>query len=97
MFDWNREPNLAYLIAGAPNPPTDAVNINLERPASSFPMNDSANTNPNTQVLANTPGNALGRVGYLGVAPGGLQQVQTDGNHLYNSLQAQLEHRFPTV
>ena len=94
LFDWNREPNLAYLVAGAPDPPTDQVNINLERPASSFPMNDVGNTNPATQVLANTSSNYLGRVGYLGVAPGGLQQVETDGNHLYNSLQAQLRHTF---
>ncbi len=94
LFDWNRAPNLAYLVAGAPNPPTDLVNQLLERPASSFPMNDVANTNPNTQVLANTSQNYLGRVGFLGVSPSGLQQVKTDGNHLYNSLQAQLRHQF---
>jgi Carboxypeptidase regulatory-like domain/TonB-dependent Receptor Plug Domain len=94
LYDWNREPNLAYLVAGAPNPPTDLVNQLLERPASSFPMNDAANTNPATQVLANTSSNYLGRVGYLGVSPSGLQQVKTDGNHLYNALQAQLRHSF---
>ena len=94
LYDWNRDPNLAYLIAGAPDPPTDQVDINLERPASSFPMNDSANTNPATQVLANTTGNYLGRVAYLGVNPGNLQQVKTDGNHLYNALQLQLRHQF---
>jgi hypothetical protein len=33
-------------------------------------------------------------VGYLGVAPSGLQQVETDGDHLYNSLQAQLRRQF---
>jgi hypothetical protein len=94
LYDWNRNPNLAYLVAGAPNPPTDQVNINLERPASSFPMNDAANTNPATQVLANTSGNLLGRVSYLGVNPGNLQQVETDGRHLYNALQVQLRHTF---
>lgn len=94
LYDWNRDPNLAYLIAGAPDPPTDKVNQLLERPASSFPMNDPANTNPATQVLANTAGNYLGRVAYLGVNPGNLQQVETDGNHLYNSLQLQLRHTF---
>lgn len=94
LYDWNRDPNLAYLVAGAPNPPTDLVNQLLERPASSFPMNDSANTNPATQVLANTATNYLGRVAYLGVNPGNLQQVETDGNHLYNALQAQLRHTF---
>jgi carboxypeptidase family protein/TonB-dependent receptor-like protein len=94
LYDWNRDPNLAYLVAGAPDPPTDQVDINLERPASSFPMNDSANINPATQVLSNTSGNYLGRVAYLGVNPGNLQQVKTDGNHLYNALQAQLRHQF---
>jgi hypothetical protein len=94
LFDWNRAPNVAYLVAGAPDPPTDLVNQLLERPASSFPMNDSANMNPNNQVLANTATNYLGRAGFLGVAPGGLQQVKTDGNHLYNSLQLQLRHNF---
>jgi outer membrane receptor protein involved in Fe transport len=95
LFDWNRDPNLAYLIdCGAAsatcNPPTDAVNINLERPASSFPIND----NGNNRVLVNTADNYLGRVAYLGVNPGNLQQVETDGNHLYNALQVQLRHSF---
>ena len=31
---------------------------------------------------------------YLGVNPGNLQQVETDGNSLYNSLQIQLKHQF---
>jgi carboxypeptidase family protein len=94
LYDWNRDPNLAYLVAGAPNPPTDRVDINLERPAGSFPINDPANTNPANQVLANTSSNYLGRVAYLGVNPGNLQQVETDGNHLYNALQAQVRHTF---
>jgi Carboxypeptidase regulatory-like domain/TonB dependent receptor/TonB-dependent Receptor Plug Domain len=99
LFDWNREPNMAYLVdCGAPsptcNPPTDQVNQLLVHSFNSFPINDIANTNPATQVIYNTPGNTLGRVGYLGVAPSGLQQVETDGNHLYNSLQMQLRHNF---
>ena len=94
LYDWNRDPNLAYLVAGAPNAPTDKTNMLMQRPASSFPMNDVANVNPATQVLMNTTGNYLGRVSYLGVNPGGLQQVKTDGSHLYNSLQAQLRHHF---
>jgi hypothetical protein len=94
LFDWNRAPNLAYLVAGAPNGPTDLVNQLMERPASSFPINDAGNTNPSTRVSENTAGNLLGRVSYLGVAPSGLQQVKTDGNHRYNSLQAQLKHQF---
>jgi hypothetical protein len=94
LYDWNRDPNLAYLIAGAPDPPTDLVNQLLERPADTFPVNDPANTNPATQVIENTASNYLGRVHYLGVNPGNLQQVETDGNHLYNALQLQLRHNF---
>ncbi len=94
LYDWNRDPNLAYLVAGAPNAPTDTTNMLMQRSAGSFPMNDAANTNPATQVLMNTMGNYLGRVGYLGVNPGGLQQVNTDGSHIYNSLQVQLRHHF---
>ncbi|HXQ27105.1 MAG TPA: hypothetical protein VN822_11900 [Candidatus Acidoferrales bacterium] len=99
LFDWNRDPNLAYLVdcgqaSATCNPPTDPVNINLERPAGSFPINDAANTNPNNRVMVNTSSNYLGRVAYLGVNPGNLQQVETDGNHRYNSLQAQLRHTF---
>jgi hypothetical protein len=95
LYDWNRDPNIAYLVDCGPasatcNPPTDQVNINLERPANSFPIND----NGNNRVLENTSGNYLGRVAYLGVNPGNLQQVETDGNHLYNSLQLQLKHQF---
>ena len=75
LYDWNRDPNLAYLVdCGAAsatcNPPTDMVNQLLERPASSFPMNDAVNANPATQVLDNTASNYLGRVASLGVNPG---------------------------
>jgi len=90
LYDWNRDPNVAYLIAGAPNPPTDLVDQLLERPAGSFPIND----NGNMRVVANTSSNYLGRVAYLGVNPGNLQQVETDGDHLYNALQLQLRHNF---
>ena len=94
LFDWDRDPNLAYFIAGAPNPPADRVNQLLERPSSSFPFNDAANTNPATQVLTNTSSNFLARTAYLGVPPSGLQTVKTDGTHSYNSLQLALRRQF---
>ncbi len=94
LYDWNRAPNLAYLVAGAANAPTDAANMAMQRAASSFPMNDVNNTVLANQVLENTMGNYLGRVNYLGVNPSGLQQVNTDGSHIYNSLQAQIRHTF---
>lgn len=95
LYDWNRDPNIAYLVDCGPasatcNPPTEVVNQLLERPIGSFPIND----NGNNRVVENTSSNYLGRVGYLGVNPGNLQQVETDGNHLYNSLQLQLKHQF---
>ena len=95
LYDWNRDPNIAYLVDCGPasatcNPPTEVVNQLLERPIGSFPIND----NGNNRVVENTSSNFLGRVGYLGVNPGNLQQVKTDGNHLYNSLQLQLKHQF---
>jgi carboxypeptidase family protein len=96
LFDWNRDPNLAYLVSGAPNGPaaSDIVDQLLEKPFGSFSMNDPANTNSSTQVVTDSATNVMGRVHYLGVAPSGLQQVETDGNHLYNSLQVQLRHNF---
>jgi hypothetical protein len=99
LYDWNRDPNLAYLVNCGPasatcNPPTDKVNQLLEHPASSFPMNDAVNTNSADQVLLNTSTNYLGRVAYLGVNPGNLQQVETDGASIYNSLQMMLRHNF---
>jgi Carboxypeptidase regulatory-like domain/TonB dependent receptor-like, beta-barrel len=95
LYDWNRDPNLGYLVDCGPasatcNPPTELVNQLLERPIGSFPIND----NGNNRVVENTSSNYLGRVAYLGVNPGNLQQVETDGNHLYNSLQLQLKHQF---
>jgi Carboxypeptidase regulatory-like domain/TonB dependent receptor/TonB-dependent Receptor Plug Domain len=95
LYDWNRDPNLAYLIDCGPasatcNPPTELVNQLAERPIGSFPIND----NGDNRVLENTSSNYLGRVATLGVNPGNLQQVKTDGNHLYNSLQLQIKHQF---
>ena len=99
LFDWNATSNLARLVDCGPasatcNPPSDRVNQLLERPASSFPFNDAANTNPATQVLYNTSSNYLARAAYLGTTPANSQVVRTDGDHLYNSLQAQIRHQF---
>ncbi len=101
LYDWNRDPNIAYLVdCGAPsatcNPPTELVNQLLERPISSFPINDNGvdRVVVNTAPAGLSSGNVLGRVAYLGVNPGNLQQVKTDGNSLYNSLQVQLKHQF---
>jgi hypothetical protein len=66
----------------------------------SFAFNDAGNANPATQVIYNTgnsavyPGNQLGRVPYLGFSTTGLSNTTTQGDSLYNSLQAQIRHQF---
>jgi hypothetical protein len=89
LYDWSRDINVAHLVAGAPNEPTDIQNSKLV--SSSLPFNDPANTTP---ITTNTLGNALGRVSYLGYAETGFASTNTDGASLYNSLQAVLRHNF---
>jgi len=108
LYDWAYPLNLAFLAPNAPNGPVagdqqDArmiVGSGARGTPSSFAFNDPGNTNPETQVLENTgnsaafPGNALGRVSYLGYGPTGLGTTATLGDSLYNSLQLQLKHQF---
>ena len=91
VFNWSQDINIAPLVAGAPNEPMDTMNANLIRPVSSFPYNDPANTQP---VTVNTTTNTLARVSYLGFAPTGLATTNTNGDSVYNSLQAQVRHQF---
>jgi hypothetical protein len=65
LYDWARDVNIANLVAGAPNEPTDAQNLAMVRPVSSFPFNDPGNPNP---VTTNTVGNFMTSF----VGPGGL-------------------------
>jgi hypothetical protein len=100
LYDWARDVNIAHLVAGAPNEPTDAMNLAMVRPAESFAFNDSANADPAARVSTNVrgpgglPGNSLGRVSILGLGPSGGEITSTVGDHLYSSLQAQLRHQF---
>ena len=105
LYDWARDVNIGYLVAGAPNEPTDPMNLAMVKPASAFPFNDPGNTNPATQVITNTTGNfglpsepsignVLGRVPILGLNPTGGSLTSTIGDDVYNSLQAQLKHQF---
>ncbi len=69
LFDWNRDPNIAYLVDCGPasatcNPPTDQVNTILERPASSFPMNEPPTATTGFSRIP--PRNYLGRVQLFG-------------------------------
>jgi hypothetical protein len=100
LYDWSQAINVAFLAPGAPNEPTDAQNQRMivgsgaRGTLNSLPFNDPGNTNPATQVLDNTTGNYLGRVSYLGYNSSGLGSTNTNGDSLYNSLQAQLRHQF---
>jgi Carboxypeptidase regulatory-like domain len=90
LYNWSQDINLAHLIPGAiGNGPSGTQNT--EMLASSLPFNDPANTTP---VTVNTTGNVNERVSYLGFAPGGVATTNTNGDSLYNSLQAQLKHQF---
>lgn len=104
LYDWARPINIAFLAPNAPNEPTDAQNMRMiigsgaPGTPNSFPFN-AANPSATTQVLENTgnlfnPGNALGRVSYLGFGTGGMSTTNTVGDSLYNSLQLALRHQF---
>ncbi|HKV05193.1 MAG TPA: TonB-dependent receptor [Candidatus Acidoferrales bacterium] len=106
LYDWARPINVAFLAPNAPNPPTDPQNARMvigsgaRGTPNSFPFNDAGNTNPSTQILQNTgtntifPGNALGRVSFLGYGTTGMSTTSTVGDSLYDSLQAQVRHQF---
>jgi hypothetical protein len=89
LYDWARPINVAHLLAGAPNGPTDPLNSTLV--SGSLPFNDANNPYP---ITVNTVANLQGRVSYLGFAPAGVSTTSTVGDHLYNSLQLQLRHQF---
>jgi hypothetical protein len=89
LYNYSQDINLAQLVAGAPNGPTDIQNSTMV--ASSIPWN-SGNPDP---ILYNTVANSDARVPFLGYSSnGGLATTNTSGDSLYNSLQAQLKHQF---
>ena len=105
LYNWSQPINVSFLAPNAPNEPTDAVNKRMiigsgaQGTPAAFPFNDSNNTNPATQILANTgnsmfDGNVIGRVSNLGYGANGMASTNTHGDSLYNSLQAQLRHQF---
>ncbi len=102
LYDWARPINIAFLQPNAPNGPApndkqDAMMVlgsGAVGTPTSFPFNDPGNSNPSTQILTNTELNAMGRVSYLGFGTGGMSTTSTQGDSLYNSLQAQVRHQF---
>jgi len=92
LYNWSQNVNVAHLVAGAPNGPTAASGAqNQEMVSSSLPFNDPGNATP---VTANTTADRNLRVSYLGFAPMGVAETNTNGDSLYDSLQAQLRHQF---
>jgi hypothetical protein len=81
LYDWARDLNVAHLVPGAPNEPTDPLNAMMvigagcsaggaPSPIShtpcSVPFNDPGNTNPATQVLNNIAASPFGPGNTLG-------------------------------
>jgi len=103
LYNYAQDINVAGLVAGAPNNPTAASGPqNLEMVRSSLPFNDPALPTADA-VTTNTvtcfpcfvfQGNGNLRVPYLGFANNGLATTSTNGDALYNSLQAQVRHQF---
>ncbi|MGH9686052.1 MAG: carboxypeptidase regulatory-like domain-containing protein [Candidatus Acidiferrales bacterium] len=76
--------------------PTNAQDISMfKNPnfpgGNPIPYNDPANPQP---VTINTTQNIPARVSYLGYTAGALTTTNTNGDGLYNSLQAQVRHNF---
>ncbi len=110
LYDWAHTVNVADLVPGAPNGPAAPdlqdsrmiLGSGVTGTLNSLPFNDAANTNAATQILTNTAqapffpgnGNQLGRVPYLGFSTTGLSNTTTQGDSLYNSLQASVRHQF---
>jgi hypothetical protein len=89
LYNYSQDINLAQLVAGAPNGPSDIQNASMV--AASIPWN-SGNPDP---ILYNTVANANTRVPFLGYSSnGGLATTNTNGDSLYDSLQAELRHQF---
>jgi len=110
LYDWAHQINDAVLVPNAPNGPaaTDLQDSRMivgsggPGVPNSLVFNDPNNTNPSTQVLSNLAtslafpgeGNQLGRVRYLGFSTAGMSSTTTQGDSLYDSLQASLRHQF---
>ncbi|MGH9685984.1 MAG: carboxypeptidase regulatory-like domain-containing protein [Candidatus Acidiferrales bacterium] len=110
LYDWAHAINHADLLPNAPNGPAandvqdSRMILGSGGPGvpNSFLFNDPNNTNPSTQVLSNLAtsaafpgeGNQLGRVPYLGFSTGGMSSTTTQGDSLYDSLQASVRHQF---
>jgi len=101
VLDQGSPTNTAHLVnCGAASatchPPTEPQDLEMYKNpnfpgGNPIPFNDPANATP---VTINTTQNTPARVSYLGYTPGALTTTNTNGDALYNSLQAQLRHNF---
>ena len=103
LYNYGQDSNFGLLVPGAPNNPTAAAGPQNTAMVQAIPFNDSGNATPiQANVvdcafcginLPNAVSNADVRSQFLGFN-GGLATTTTNGDALYNSLQAQIRHQF---
>jgi hypothetical protein len=101
IFNQGTPINVAHLVdcgaaSASCNPAQEAQDIKMyQNPnfpgGNPIPFNDPANATP---ITVNTTYNLPARVSYLGYGQTALSTTSTDGDALYNSLQAQVRHNF---
>lgn len=103
LYNYGQDSNFGLLVPGAPNNPTAAAGPQNTALVQQVPFNDAGNATPVQAnvlecfpcgiFLPNEASNADVRSQYLGFN-GGLATTTTNGDALYNSLQAQIRHQF---
>ena len=103
LYNYGQDSNFGLLVPGAPNNPTAAAGPQNTALVQQVPFNDSGNATPVQAnvlqcypcgiFLPNGTSNADVRSQYLGFN-GGLATTTTNGDALYNSLQALVRHEF---
>jgi len=103
LYNYGQNSNFGLLVPGAPNNPTAAAGPQNTAMVQQVPFNDSGNATPVAAnvlqcypcgiFLPNSTSNADVRSQFLGFN-GGLATTTTNGDALYNSLQAQIRHQF---
>ncbi|HEX4001314.1 MAG TPA: TonB-dependent receptor [Candidatus Acidoferrales bacterium] len=103
LYNYGQDSNFGLLVPGAPNNPTAAAGPQNTAMVQAIPFNDSGNASPIQAnvlqcypcsiFLPNATSNADVRSQFLGFN-GGLATTTTNGDALYNSLQAQIRHQF---
>lgn len=103
LYNYGQDSNFGLLVPGAPNNPSAAAGPQNTAMVQQVPFNDAGNATPVQAnvlecfpcgiFLPNATSNADVRSQYLGFN-GGLATTTTNGDALYNSLQALVRHQF---